>query len=121
MDEDVLLSIDSLTSRDLKIAIGEATEESLSGSEESQEPNELEEVNLESSSESNEGSEVNELEEFSSESDSSKTEISENTEITPDNDGVESLKTLLAALTDKNVAASLKGMEININITLGGK
>ena len=34
-------------------------------------------------------------------------------------DGVEALKTLLTALSDKNVAASLKGMKININITLG--
>jgi uncharacterized membrane protein len=34
-------------------------------------------------------------------------------------DGVEALKNLLVALSDKNVAASMKGMKISINITLG--
>jgi len=34
-------------------------------------------------------------------------------------DGVEALKNLLSALNDKNVAASMKGMKISINITLG--
>jgi len=34
-------------------------------------------------------------------------------------DGVEALKSLLTALNDKNVAASMKGMKISINITLG--
>ena len=34
-------------------------------------------------------------------------------------DGVEALKNLLTALSDKNVAASMKGMKISINITLG--
>jgi uncharacterized membrane protein len=37
------------------------------------------------------------------------------------NDGIEALKNLLLALSDKNVAASLKGMNISINITLGDK
>lgn len=36
-----------------------------------------------------------------------------------ENKGVEALKNLLAALSDKNVAASMKGMKISINITLG--
>jgi len=34
-------------------------------------------------------------------------------------DGVDALKNLLAALSDKKVAASMKGMKISINITLG--
>jgi uncharacterized membrane protein len=34
---------------------------------------------------------------------------------------VEALKNLLAALSDKKVAASMKGMQITINITLGVK
>jgi uncharacterized membrane protein len=33
--------------------------------------------------------------------------------------GVEALKKLLKVLSDEDVAASLKGMKININITLG--
>ena len=39
--------------------------------------------------------------------------------VVEENSGVEALKNLLAALTDKNVAASMKGMKISINITLG--
>ncbi len=35
------------------------------------------------------------------------------------NSGVEALKKLLKALSNEDVAASLKGMRININITLG--
>ena len=35
------------------------------------------------------------------------------------NSGVEALKKLLEALSDKDVAASMKGMKISINITLG--
>ena len=42
----------------------------------------------------------------------------ENTQ-SPQNKGVEALKTLLTALSDKDVVASLEGMKININITLG--
>ena len=102
-----IAELDSLTSRDLKVAIGE----------------DVEEVDSETNAEPSEVSEVNELEEPSSESDTDVEElnIQTNTEITPDNEGVEALKTLLTALTDKNVAASLKGMKININITLGDK
>ena len=45
----------------------------------------------------------------------------DNTQKVKDNtqDGVEALKNLLVALSDKNVAASMKGMKISINITLG--
>jgi uncharacterized membrane protein len=76
IDGDILLGIDSLTSKDLKIAIGE---------------------------------EINE-EEVSNATDMSTT----------DNNGVEALKKLLQALSNEDVVASLKGMKININITLGG-
>ena len=104
---------DSLTSHDLKIAVGE-------------------EVTTESLSESDEGEEVNELEEFSLESDTNSDtnnldETEDNIatlsdlEITPDNEGVESLKKLLEALSNKDVAASMKGMKISINIELGNK
>ena len=113
VDEETLLdiavseidSIDSLTSRDLKLAVGE----------------EVEEIPDDSLTESSEVPELNELEEISVESNS--TDIDEalvkNTEITPDNDGVEALKKLLKALTNEDVAASMKGMKISINITLG--
>jgi len=43
-------------------------------------------------------------------------EIEENSEA---NAGVESLKKLLEVLSDKDVAASMKGMKITINIELG--
>ena len=89
------------------------------------------EVSAESSDESNQGTEVDELEEFSSEPDSSEEEskeesetsqeIQENTEITTDNDGVQALKTLLQALSNEDVVASMKNMKININITIGDK
>jgi len=38
-----------------------------------------------------------------------------------ENDDITALQNLLKALSDKNVVASLKGMKININITLGDK
>ena len=110
VDEEILTDIadlDSLTSTDLKLAIGEPVEVD---AESDAEFSEVSEVNPESDAESSEVSEVNELEELSLESDSSKT---------ADNDGVEALKKLLKALTDNDVAASMNGMKININITLG--
>lgn len=81
-------SLDSLNSRDLKLAFGEEVPE-------------LEEVVKESIVEIEEAPQVSDL------------------EITPDNQGVESLKKLLAVLNDKEVAASMKGMKISINIELG--
>ena len=108
VDEEILMDIadlDSLTSNDLKLAIGEEVDV-----ESDDESETVSEVNLESDAESSEVSEVNELEELSLESDSNET---------ADNDGVDALKKLLKALTDKDVAASMKGMKININITLG--
>ncbi len=82
-------SIDSLTSKDFKIAFGE----------------EVEEIDDDALAEDETFDEVEEL----------KQEIDEHTK----NDGVEALKKLLEALNDKNVAASMKGMKISINITLG--
>ena len=102
VDEETLLNIvsgeidsfDSLTSRDLKIAVGEEVQE-------------LEEEVVQESSEP--------LEEILEE------EIVDDIpeEEVETVDGVEALKNLLTALTDKNVAASMKGMKISINITLG--
>ena len=106
VDEDMLLdivtssadSLDALSSRDLKMAFGEELEE---------EP------------------EVEEIEEKSAESVDSE-EMEDETSIdevvddaVEENSGVEALKNLLSALTDKKVAASMKGMKISINITLG--
>ena len=104
VDAETLLNIvendmnvfDGLTSKDLKIAIGEEVEE--------------------------EGSIIDELVEESSEEEN---EVNEEVvtdsikEETSDNNGIEALKKLLTALSDKDVAASMKGMKISINITLG--
>ena len=96
VDEETLLNIvsgdiDSLTSRDLKIAMGE----------------EVEEIETIESTQT--------LEEDGA--------VEEHIEEEPTNNesdaAVTSLKNLLEALNDKNVAASLKGMKISINITLG--
>jgi len=94
VDEDTLLDIvsgdlDSLTSRDIKLAVGEEL---------------LEEDSSEGDSDVTEIAEIDEEE----------IEIEEETQ-----DGVTALKNLLEALNDKNVAASMKGMKISINITLG--
>ena len=98
LDEDALMDInmsdvnglESLNTRDIKLAIGEKVEEEI-------------EVTKDVS---------DELQEL---------EVPQNTEISSDNEGVESLQKLLKALSDKDVAASLKGMKININITFGDK
>lgn len=87
LDEDILLNIGSLTSRDLKLAIGE---------EVSEEPPlviQAKESEVKSSVEKPEGS--------------------------SGANGIEALKKLLNILSQDDVAASLKGMKININITLG--
>ncbi len=89
--------LDGLNTRDIKLAIGE-------------------EVNEDELDETAQGDKVESLEKMDLES---KEEI--NTETIPDNDGVESLKKLLHALSNEDVAASLKGMKISINITLGDK
>jgi len=104
LDEDLLLdiatggldSLDSLTTRDLKLAIGEEVDE--------------EELLLDEDS----------IEEISEEFESVKEESFEESDEN-EIEGVEALKNLLAALSDKKVAASMKGMQISINITLGGK
>jgi len=90
-------SLDTLTSKDLKLAIGEEVEEDEELDEEVKEkkPADLEEELVDN------------------------TEETENTTDNSSIDGVDALKNLLAALNDKNVAASMKGMKISINITLG--
>jgi len=97
MDEGTLLNIvsgdlDSLTSRDMKIAVGEDVD--------SVEAEVLEEDTASIEEEIEEDVRVEET-------------------VIEKNKGVEALKNLLAALSDKNVAASMKGMKISINITLG--
>ena len=77
--------LDSLNSRDIKMAVGEEVEELSEVKEVQNTP------------------EVEMLEEVE--------EIDKN---------VQDLKNLLTALSDKNVAASLKGMKISVNITIGG-
>ncbi len=82
MDTREVNSIDSLNSRDLKIAFGE---------------------------------EVTEVEGILSDKIDNVLDL----EISSDNEGVVALQKLLGALLDKDVAASMKGMKININIELG--
>ena len=88
-------SLDALNTRDLKLAIGEEVDDIDENVEIEQEVEE----SVESSAEAVENDDKD-----------------ENVDV---NKGVEDLKNLLAALNDKNVAASMKGMKISINITLG--
>lgn len=89
VDEETLLEIASneidsfanLNSKDLKVALGEESEDEIEAQEEAEEVQTAQEAD------------------------------------TATNKGVESLKTLLNALSDKNVAASLKGAKITINIS----
>jgi len=104
LDEDTLLKIATneidpladLTSKDLKIALGEEVEREEAEEEVTDTETELEDIDTPA---------VAELE-----------DIKENKE---DNSGVKALKKLLEALNNKEVAASMKGMKISINITLG--
>jgi uncharacterized membrane protein len=100
LDEDTLLQIATneidplaeLTSKDLKMALGEEVDE-----QESEVFNDAEAINT---------PEIAEIEE---------------TQDVPleQNSGVQSLKKLLEVLSDKDIAASLRGAKISINITLG--
>ena len=104
-DIDTLDDFDSLTSNDLKLAIGEEvnTEEPEVSSGE---------IDLESFEEVN-------TEESDMMSDAKDLESFEETEQEVQANSIEALENLLAALKDKNVAASMKGTKININITIG--
>jgi len=104
LDEETLLEIatdeldstdafDSLTSNDLKLAIGE-------------------EVSTQEPELSSDDTELDQLEELNQE-----VITSEETEVQANS--IEALENLLAALKDKNVVTSLKGTKININITIG--
>jgi uncharacterized membrane protein len=107
VDEETLLDIvasdindiEALTARDVKIALGEEVEDE-------------EEVTIDVAEENED------LEELEPDVDDLI-----NTQHTIDTDkpnaGVESLKKLLKALSNEEVAASMKGMKININISLG--
>lgn len=106
IDEGTLLDIvagdlDSLTSQDIKLAVGE-------------EESELEEIAVEVDEALEE-----ELTEDVEELVLGKEESEEEGKNEETVDGVEALKNLFTALSDKNVAASMKGMKISINITLG--
>lgn len=100
VDEETLLdiasdeinSLDALNDKDIKMALGE----------------ELDDLPSEELVESDDAVSEEILEAQTQES-------STNSDV----DGVEALKNLLKVLSDNNVAASLKGMKININITLG--
>lgn len=92
IDEDVLLDIGSLTSRDLKLAIGEEVSEVADANEVHVDDEEIIKDNF------------------------------EEMEITPSNteaNGVEAIEKLLKILSDEGIVASLKGKKININITIG--
>jgi uncharacterized membrane protein len=96
VDQDLLFNIDSLSSRDLKLAIGEEVNEE-----------EFDETLDEDSRKVEEFEEDFSIDEDSIDKDGDK--------------GVEALKKLLKALSSEDVVASLKGMKISINITLGDK
>lgn len=97
LDEDVFLDIDTLSSRDLKLAIGEEVEDvAIDGEDE----------NLVESFEEMADEDAKEDEEIACVEDNG-------------NVGVETLKKLLEALLNKDIAASLQGKKISINITIG--
>lgn len=98
VDQDLLFNIDSLSSRDLKLAIGEEVNDEEFDESETVDEEEPHDEEFE--------------EDFSSDADSSSKS---------GNEGVEALKKLLKALSNEDVAASLKGMKISINITLGDR
>lgn len=89
LDDDILLELDSLTSKDLKLALGEEVDDG----------------------DSVQAFDTDILE------DTLQDEVFEN--MIEKEDGVEALKKLLEALTSKDVVASLAGKKININITIG--
>lgn len=97
VDEDMLLDIDSLTSRDLKLAIGEEVDED-AFAQPNDEPVFEQEIQEDAQMQKS---------------------VAHSVDDNSSNDGVEALKKLLKALSNEDVAASLKGMKININITLG--
>ena len=117
VDEDTLLQIatneidplSDLTSKDFKIALGEEVEE---------EPEEA--VELEEVSQDDIPDDVEEIEDIDTPAVAELENIIEEEDVVEEeNKGVEALKKLLEALNDKEVAASMKGMKISINITLG--
>ncbi len=103
--------ISGLNSRDLKLAIGEEVDDL------PQEPEEmLEEESMEENFTEDVAEEIDTIEEKNESLSKDNTAVN-----SEENEGVEALKKLLKALTNEDVAASLKGMKISINITLGDK
>ncbi len=100
--------LDMLDERELKRAIGEEVEET-----------EAEEDDLESFDEDEENIPMIEGMDDEADEEISLDELSEVEPETPHAEGVEALKTLLKALSNEDVAASLKGMNISININFG--
>ena len=92
LDDVSLVDIDSLSSNDIKLALGEEVEAAAEPSDDIED-------------------------EIGKEEDIPSTQVS----ATSTDGGVEALKNLLKALTNEQVAASLKGMNISINITMGDK
>ena len=115
IDEDTLLdivsseidNIDLLNARDLQVAIGEEVTA------------EAPKAEVESSIEDEDAMSIDESEEPSLEVKDDDIANLSDIEIEPNNEGVESLKKLLAALSNEDIAASMKGMKISINIELG--
>ena len=104
LEESEIDNIDSLNTRDLKLAVGEEVAE-------------LDEDMLDEKAEVENEEELSIENEIDLEEDTIS-EISD-LDIEADDEGVESLKKLLEALSNKEVAASMKGMKISINIELG--
>lgn len=103
--------ISGLNSRDLKLTIGEEVDDL------PQEPEEmLEEESMEENFTEDVAEEIDTIEEKNESLSKDNTAVN-----SEENEGVEALKKLLKALTNEDVAASLKGMKISINITLGDK
>ncbi len=109
-----------LTSNEIKLALGEALDDTI---EATSEENELEEVNEINDDILDDSAEENGLEESnpSTDSDQDEQSLPKPTQITPTHDGIEALKKLLKALENEDVAASMQGMKININFELGDK
>ena len=107
LDEDMFAS---LKQRDIKLAVGEDVED------------ETQELFEETVEEDFETLDKEEMEEDAAAEDSLQDDLLEDeNEEEAEIEGLAALKNLLTALSDKKVAASFKGMQISINITLGDK
>jgi len=109
LDQEIDLSFDdldefaTLDEKSLKIALGEEVEDTIE-----------DEITLDANSELLDEAEHNLSEEIVPPVKEESSELSVSTA-----DGVEALKTLLKALSNEDVVASLKGMNVSINISFG--